>query len=38
MTLVRGFPDGLVDKDPPSKAGDMGSIPSLEIFHMSQSN
>ena len=27
------FPGGAVDKNPPAKAGDMGSIPSLGRFH-----
>ena len=33
-----GFPGGSVVKNPPAKAGDMGSIPDLGRLHMPQSN
>ena len=33
-----GFPGGLVVKNPPANAGDMGSIPDLERSHMPQGN
>ena len=33
-----GFPGGLVVKNPPANAGDMGSIPDLERSHMLQGN
>ena len=29
--MPAGFPDGSVVKNPPANAGDMGSIPGLEI-------
>ena len=32
------FPGSPVVKNPPAKAGDSGSIPSLERSHMLQSN
>ena len=32
------FPGGLVVKNPPANAGDMGSIPGLWSFHMLQSD
>ena len=32
------FPGGTVDKNPPANAGDTGSIPGLERFHMPWSN
>ena len=32
------FPGGTVDKNLPSNAGDMGSIPGPERFHMLQNN
>ena len=32
-----GFPDGLVVKNPPANAGDMGSIPGLVKSHMQSS-
>ena len=33
-----GFPCSAVVKNPPAKAGDMGSIPGLGRSHMLQSN
>ena len=30
------FPGGTVDKNPPANAGDTGSIPGRERFHMLQ--
>ena len=32
------FPSGAVDKNPPASAGDTGSIPGLERFHLTWSN
>ena len=32
------FPGGLVDKNPPAKAGDTGSIPGWGRFHMPRSS
>lgn len=32
------FPGGTVDKKLPTNAGDMGSIPGSEDFHMPRSN
>ena len=32
------FPGGTVDKNPPANAGDTGSIPGPERFHMPWSN
>ena len=32
------FPGGTVDRNPPAKAEDMGSVPGLGRFHMLQSN
>ena len=32
------FSGGIVDKNPPANAGDMGSIPGLGRFHMPQGN
>ena len=32
--MLEGFPGGLVVKNPPVNAGDTGSIPALERFHM----
>ena len=32
------FPGGTVDKNPPASAGDMGSVPGLERFHVPWSN
>ena len=32
------FPGGTVDKILPASVGDMGSIPDLERFHMTQDN
>ena len=34
----RGFPGGLVVKNPPANAGDRGSIRGLEWFHMPWNN
>ena len=34
----RGFPGGVVVKNPPANAGDMGSSPDLRRSHMLQSN
>ena len=34
----KGFPGGLVAKNPPANAGDMGSIIGLGWFHMPGSN
>ena len=34
----QGFPGGLVIKNPPANAGDMGLIPGPERSHMPQSN
>ena len=31
---TQDFPGGVVDKNPPANAGDMGSIPELRRFHM----
>ena len=31
------YPDGPVVKNPPANAGDMGSIPGLERYHIPQS-
>ena len=36
--LNLGFPGGLVVKNLPANAGDMGSIPGLGKSHMPQSN
>jgi len=36
--ICRGFPAGLVVKNPPANAGDMGSIPDLGRSHMLWSN
>ena len=36
--ICRGFPGGLVVKNPPANAGDMGSIPDLGRSHMLWSN
>ena len=33
-----GFPGGAVDENPPTNAGDTGSIPGPERFHMPRSN
>ena len=33
-----GFPGGAVVKNPPTSAGDTGSIPGLGWFHMMQSS
>ena len=33
-----GFPGGLVVKNPPANAGDMGLIPDPERSHMPQGN
>ena len=35
---LRDFPSGVVDKNLPAKAGDIGSVPGLGRFHMPQSN
>ena len=35
---VLGFPGGAVVKNLPANAGDMGSSPGPERFHMSRSN
>ena len=32
------FSGGIVDKNPPANAGDMGSIPGPGRFHMPQGN
>ena len=32
--LLRGFPGGPVDKNPPANAGDTGLIPGPGRFHM----
>ena len=32
------FPGGTVDKNPPARSGDMGSLPGPGGFHMPQSN
>ena len=37
-TEIQGFPGGSVVKNPPAKAGDMGSIPRPGGSHMPQSN
>ena len=37
-TLVRDFPRGTVDKNPPANARGMGSIPGPGRSHMPQSN
>ena len=37
-TNNRDFPGGAVVKNPPAKAGDMGSIPGLGRFHMTRSS
>ena len=37
-TIIQGFPDGAVDKNPPASAGDTGSIPGPERSHMPRSN
>ena len=36
--LLWGLPGGSVAKNPPTTAGDTGSIPGLGRFHMPQSN
>ena len=36
--LTWDFPGGTVDKNPPSSAGDMGSIPGPGRFHMAGSS
>ena len=36
--LFKGLSDGSVVKNPPTKAGDMGSIPDLGRSHIPQSN
>ena len=38
IALLRGFPGGRVDKNPPANAGDKSSIPGLGTFHMPRSN
>ena len=35
---VEDFPGGLVVKNPPASAGDVGSVPGLGRFYMLQSN
>ena len=35
---ISDFPYGIVDKNAPADAGDVGLIPYLGIFHMPQSN
>ena len=35
---MQDFPGGALDKNLPTVAGDMGSIPGLGRFHMLQSN
>ena len=37
-SLAWGFPDGLMVKNPPANAGDMGLIPDPVRSHMPQSN
>ena len=37
-TLPGDFPGGAVDKNPPANAGDMGSVPGLEGFHIPRGN
>ena len=34
IKMFRDFPGGPVVKNLPAKAGDLGSIPVLEIYHM----
>ena len=35
---IQGFSYGAVDKNPPARAGDIGSVPSLSRFYLSRSN
>ena len=37
-SIVKDFPDGAVDKNPPANVEDTGLIPGLGRFHMPQSN
>ena len=36
--VFRDFPGGVVDKNPPTNSGDMGSIPGPGRSHMLRSN
>ena len=36
--IIGGFPGGTVVKNPPANAGNTGSNPGLERFHMPQRN
>ena len=38
MVKTQDLPGGIVDKNPPASAGDLGSIPGLGRFHMPWSN